>query len=344
VDGHYSHVTIEFMEYCVAHQILPYCLPPHSTHPLQPLDVGLFGPLQHYYSSAVDKAIRHGIHGIYKGNFLPLYLEARQQTYYKDNIQGAFKSCGMILPLNARIILNKLPQQVKSPHGPNVSDILGEPATPKNSGDITRLMRQTKLQIAKENNPTVREVLLTSLVDRLARFGIARDADHKLVEQSFEQWREANNLNTRVDGWHLGRKKQNLARVLDGEEIARLYDERVKKDLAKKEKKAKGGKTGARTTSQVISTPPPPRQKRTYKHTRFVTPSPPLSELDNEEVGSSDDSILSTTTVHTPAPPTPFQGALPPPSTPCPPRPPRRCISRGPIPVSPAQRVRRPRK
>jgi len=63
VDSYYSHVTVEFMEYCEAHQILPYYLPPHSTHLLQPLDVGLFGPLQYYYSSAVDKVIHRGIHG-----------------------------------------------------------------------------------------------------------------------------------------------------------------------------------------------------------------------------------------------------------------------------------------
>ena len=125
------------MEYCEAHQILPFCLPPHSTHLLQPLDVGMFGPLQHYYSTAVDNAIRRGIHGIHKGNFLPLYLEARQETYNQHNIQIAFSSCG-IIPLNTRIILNKLPQQAKPPHSPNVLDILGESGTSKNSGDIAR--------------------------------------------------------------------------------------------------------------------------------------------------------------------------------------------------------------
>ena len=44
LDGHYSHV-IEFMDYCETNQIALYCLPPHSTHILQPLDVGLFLPL-----------------------------------------------------------------------------------------------------------------------------------------------------------------------------------------------------------------------------------------------------------------------------------------------------------
>lgn len=202
-------------------------------------------------------------------------------------------------------------------------------------------MRQTKLQIAQTSNSVDREDLFTTLVDRLVRFGIAKDADHKLVEQTFNQWREANKLNTQVDGQHLGSKKQNLARVLDGDEIARLYGEREKKDLAKQQKKIRSGTGRARTTSQPISTPPPVRRKRTYKRTRFITPSPPLSDLGTEEEASSDDSILSTITVRTPVPPTPSRPIVPPQ---CPSSPPRRCISRGPTPVSPARRLRRPRK
>jgi DDE superfamily endonuclease len=33
-------VSIPFIEYCEQHHIIPLCLPPHSTHVLQPLDVG----------------------------------------------------------------------------------------------------------------------------------------------------------------------------------------------------------------------------------------------------------------------------------------------------------------
>jgi len=50
LDDNYSHVTIEFMDYCETNQIALYCLPPHSTHIVQPLEVGLFSPLQHHYS------------------------------------------------------------------------------------------------------------------------------------------------------------------------------------------------------------------------------------------------------------------------------------------------------
>ena len=42
IDGHGSHLTREFIDYCYDHDISPFLLPPHSTHLLQPLDIGVF--------------------------------------------------------------------------------------------------------------------------------------------------------------------------------------------------------------------------------------------------------------------------------------------------------------
>ena len=50
VDGHSSHVNMRFICYADANRIILVILPPHSTHRLQPLDVGLFSPLTTYYS------------------------------------------------------------------------------------------------------------------------------------------------------------------------------------------------------------------------------------------------------------------------------------------------------
>jgi hypothetical protein len=50
VDGHGSHLTIDFINYCDSHRILLAILPPHSTHTLQPLDVVMFKPLSSSYS------------------------------------------------------------------------------------------------------------------------------------------------------------------------------------------------------------------------------------------------------------------------------------------------------
>ena len=45
LNGHRSHVTMEFIDYCDRHRILLIILPPYLTHTLQPLDVVLFKPL-----------------------------------------------------------------------------------------------------------------------------------------------------------------------------------------------------------------------------------------------------------------------------------------------------------
>ena len=49
MENHLSYLTWQFVEYALAHKIVLVALPPHLTYRLQPLDVGYFGPLFHYY-------------------------------------------------------------------------------------------------------------------------------------------------------------------------------------------------------------------------------------------------------------------------------------------------------
>ena len=70
VDGHNSHFSMEFLQFCSHNQIELFCLPPHTTHILQPLDVGLFGPLQKYYGRRVEDHLRISGEAISKRNFL----------------------------------------------------------------------------------------------------------------------------------------------------------------------------------------------------------------------------------------------------------------------------------
>ena len=74
MDGHSSHVSWQFLDYCLQNDIIPFCLPPHSTHLLQPLDVGLFSPLQRNYSSCLDDWLEGGQTEVNKGDFYPYIL------------------------------------------------------------------------------------------------------------------------------------------------------------------------------------------------------------------------------------------------------------------------------
>jgi hypothetical protein len=61
-DGHGSHLTIYFIEYCDQNRIILMVYPPHSIHTLQPLDVVMFKPLSSAYSGQVAAFIeRHSI-------------------------------------------------------------------------------------------------------------------------------------------------------------------------------------------------------------------------------------------------------------------------------------------
>ena len=54
LDGHGSHVTMKFIDFCDKNKILLMIYPPHSTHTLQLLDVVLFSPLAGAYLRALS--------------------------------------------------------------------------------------------------------------------------------------------------------------------------------------------------------------------------------------------------------------------------------------------------
>ena len=51
LDGHGSHVTTRFLDYCDENRILVLVYPPYATPTLQPLDVSCFKPLSQSYSN-----------------------------------------------------------------------------------------------------------------------------------------------------------------------------------------------------------------------------------------------------------------------------------------------------
>lgn len=65
-DSHGSHVTADFVGYCIENGIIILLMPPHSSHLCQPLDIGIFSPLKQYMSYELDEIIRYGIIGVKK--------------------------------------------------------------------------------------------------------------------------------------------------------------------------------------------------------------------------------------------------------------------------------------
>lgn len=54
LDNHTSHLSIAAIDYAVEHGITMFTFPPHCTHKLQPLDVGVIGQVKARYVEKHD--------------------------------------------------------------------------------------------------------------------------------------------------------------------------------------------------------------------------------------------------------------------------------------------------
>lgn len=105
IDGHASHITTVAIEYCVQKKIILLCLPAHTTHILQPLDVDVFAPLTTAYKNNIHAITRYGAaYSVDKVDFLKQYRLARNKAITPTNIQKAWKATGLF-PFNPQLIL-----------------------------------------------------------------------------------------------------------------------------------------------------------------------------------------------------------------------------------------------
>ena len=95
---------MSFIEWASNNNIIIIILPPHTTHRLQPLDVGLFQPLGTNYSIQLERFIANGYFKVSmtKATFFPCFKRAWDLAFTEENIQKAFAKPG-IWPLNLDI-------------------------------------------------------------------------------------------------------------------------------------------------------------------------------------------------------------------------------------------------
>ncbi|KAF8221169.1 hypothetical protein L208DRAFT_1213521, partial [Tricholoma matsutake] len=93
-DGHNSHCTYQLIKFAAKHHIIIVCLPSHTTHALQPCDVGMFGPLARAWKSQVTQASQDNV-AIAKDNLLLYYHKARSIALKPTTIQSLFRKIGI---------------------------------------------------------------------------------------------------------------------------------------------------------------------------------------------------------------------------------------------------------
>ena len=108
-DGFGTHETLEVLEYCFENNILLCRLPSHTSHKLQPCDVGIFAPLKTAYRDEVERLYRGGLDTVGKEHFTSLYKPARERALTKRNVMAGWAASGLF-PFNPERVLRHTPK------------------------------------------------------------------------------------------------------------------------------------------------------------------------------------------------------------------------------------------
>ncbi|KZP12807.1 DDE-domain-containing protein, partial [Athelia psychrophila] len=94
-DGHGSHTANEMREIALQEGIHLFCLPPHTSHKLQPLDVGVFGPTQNAWQRRCEDVLAATGEGIQLRDVVKEYMLARNEAFKPETILQAWRRSGI---------------------------------------------------------------------------------------------------------------------------------------------------------------------------------------------------------------------------------------------------------
>src|SRR5450432_3355951 len=133
MDGHASHITTEAIRFCIASKIVILCLPSHTTHLLQPLDIGPFRPLAMAYRTGIlERGSLNPVYSVDKLEFLEVYKTARLRGISKENIEKRWRNAGLE-PFDPKVVLDLLPKiqdEIDKSASNTIDNTIEQPLTP----------------------------------------------------------------------------------------------------------------------------------------------------------------------------------------------------------------------
>ena len=169
LDGHGSHLTPHFDRLCFENDIIPICMPLHSAHLLQPLDIGCFAPLKRAYGGMIEAKARCNINHIDKLDFLAAVPKARTEAFKPATIQNSFSAAGL-LPYNPDRVISKLDVHLRTPtpqgSRPGSQSSAWSPKTPANLKQLNRQASSIKalLKQRSQSPPTPTNMAIDQLL------------------------------------------------------------------------------------------------------------------------------------------------------------------------------------
>ena len=169
LDGHESHVNAKFEDYYKDNNITTICLPPHSSHITQPLDIGCYSVLKKIYGAEIEHVIKARITHITKPEFFLAFKAAFHRTFTKENVLGGFRGAGLI-PYSPQAVLSKLDIKLRTPTPPGTPNELPSPwvsKTPQTTNEALSQSTLIKSRIARHHGSSPTPIL--AAVDQLSK-------------------------------------------------------------------------------------------------------------------------------------------------------------------------------
>jgi hypothetical protein len=249
LDGHESHHSTEFELYCQKHNIITLCMPPHSSHYLQPLDVGCFGPLKQAYGRQIEDLMRAHINHVSKLEFLCAFREAYFASITKKNIQGGFIGAGLV-PYDPERVLSKLDVRLRTPTPTEPRLASADPwvsKTPQNPLEADSQTGLIKTRISNHQNSSPTPML--DAVDQFAKGAKAMMHEVAILRAEVSTLRKANEALSK-------RRRARKTRVRQGGSLTvqdavdlldqKAIDEQVAQETRQGSSRGRGPRTKAR--------------------------------------------------------------------------------------------------
>jgi len=156
LDGYYSHEVMEALQLAAQDKIFLLCFPSHSTHLLQPLDVGVFGELKRQWKEAVSTWISQNSGTKLTKKIFVQLLDNKvwRSSLTPDRIRSSFATCG-IEPFKPEVVEQRLQKEFGIK--PNVPIEVAKPSKNVNitfnPKDETWTTVETTTTVALEKTP-----------------------------------------------------------------------------------------------------------------------------------------------------------------------------------------------
>jgi hypothetical protein len=243
LDGHGSHTNAEFSEYCEENGIVPLCLPSHSSHKTQPLDVGVFGPLKTAYGTQISNLARAHITHVTKDDFFPAFRAAFEATFTEQNVKGGFRGAGLV-PLDPDAVIATRDVRFVTPPPP---DGPPQPWVSQTPHTVAEALSQSALlrdEVARLQGSPTRAF---KALDQMTKGTVGSFHDRSLLGHENKTLRKYGEIVSK-------RRRAPRTRLQDsgpltGEQARQLLEENGVVEPEERDEGAEGGSTKRRCTS-----------------------------------------------------------------------------------------------